>query len=114
MDQGKTIYAQIVDLAQNPDFGNPADEKDGYILSIKKESTGPKPQNVKYVVTPGRSNDPLSKEDNELELYDLKVIFKRPTYEEQKEWLMKNTAYFKIDNSEFSADGEETMEDLTS
>jgi len=113
-DLKKTIYSQIVDLAQNPDFGNPADDKNGYILSIKKEKTGPQPQNVKYVVTPGRSNDPLTEDDLALELYDLEAIFKRQTYEEQKEWLMKNTNYFKLEGTEFSPESsEETMEDLT-
>lgn len=114
-DLKKTIYSQIFDLAQNNDYGNPADPDKGYILSIKREKTGPLPQNVKYTVTPGRSDDKLTEEDTKKDLYDLEVIFKRPTYDEQKEWLMKNTNYFASAGSEFTPDGEEeSMEDLTS
>ena len=35
-----------------------------------------------------------------LELFDLTKIYKRQTYEEQKEWLLKNTAYFAGDVSD--------------
>ena len=50
-DLRSTIYSQIVDYATNPDYGNPAGEADGYDITIKKEKTGPLPQNVKYLVS---------------------------------------------------------------
>lgn len=94
MDLRSTIYAQIVDYARNEEYGSPADPETGYDLTIKKEKTGPLPQNVKYSITPARSSKPLSGEERELELYDLSKIFKRPTYEEQKQWLLDNTLLF--------------------
>lgn len=59
---------------------------------------------------PARNNSPLKPEERELELYDLNAIFKRQTYEEQKEWLLKNTSYF----SEEAGDDfmPESVEDL--
>ena len=41
LDLRQTIYAQIVDYATNPDYGNPSDAAGGYDLTIKKEKTGP-------------------------------------------------------------------------
>lgn len=103
-DLRMTIYGQIVDYATNPDYGSPADDGNGYDLTIKKEKTGPLPQNVKYTVIPGRSNSPLTEEEKALELYEIDKIHKRPTYDEQKEWLMKNTSYFMADvTDEFKA-----------
>jgi hypothetical protein len=99
-DLRSTIYSQIVDLAVNPDYGNPADEKAGYDLTVKKEKTGALPQNVKYTVIPARNNSPLTAEEKEIELYDLSSIFKRPTYDEQKEWLLQNTTLFAGDVSD--------------
>lgn len=40
-DLRSTIYAQIVEYARNEDYGSPADEENGYDLTIKKEKTGP-------------------------------------------------------------------------
>jgi hypothetical protein len=94
LDLRATIYGQIADYAKNPEYGNPADELTGYDISIKREKTGPLPQNVKYSIIPARSSTPLSKEDKELELYELDKIFKRQTYDEQKKWLLENTTLF--------------------
>jgi hypothetical protein len=99
-DLRSTIYSQIVDLAVNPDYGNPADTLAGYDLTLKKEKTGVLPQNVKYTVIPARSNSPLTEAEQALELYDLSAIFKRQSYDEQKEWLMQNTALFAGDVSD--------------
>ena len=99
-DLRSTIYSQIVDYATNPDYGNPAGEADGYDITIKKEKTGPLPQNVKYSCLPARNNSPLSEEEKGLELFDLSKIYKRQTYEEQKEWLLQNTSYFAGDVSD--------------
>lgn len=109
-DLRSTIYKQIVALAINQDYGNPADVDNGYDITVKKEKTGPLPQNVKYSIMPARNNSPLKPEERELELYDLNAIFKRQTYEEQKEWLLKNTSYF----SEEAGDDfmPESVEDL--
>lgn len=111
-DLRMTIYGQIVDYATNPDYGSPADDGNGYDLTIKKEKTGPLPQNVKYTVIPGRSNSPLTEEEKALELYEIDKIHKRPTYDEQKEWLMKNTSYFMAEvTDEFKAS--EGVDDLS-
>lgn len=110
-DLKKTIYNQIVNLAKDPDWGNPADPEKGYTLTIRKEKTGPLPQNVKYTVLPGRNAGPLTVEEKELELYDLEKIIKRPTYDEQKNWLLQNTALFAFEEGDdFKPD--ETAEDV--
>jgi len=109
-DLRSTIYKQIVDYATNPDYGNPADAQTGYDITIKKEKTGPLPQNVKYSVIPARSNSALSDADKKLELFELDKIYKRQNYEEQKTWLIQNTAYFAGETSdEFKP---EKVEDL--
>lgn len=92
----KQAYDEIVAYAKNPEYGDPSDEIKGYDLTIQKIKTGPLPQNVKYKVTPSRSSTPLTDEEKALPLYDLEKLFKRPTYEEQKKWLMENTTYFML------------------
>ena len=110
-DLRSTIYKQIVDYATNPDYGNPADDDAGYDITIKKEKTGPLPQNVKYSVIPARSNSALSDAEKSGDLFELDKIYKRQSYEEQKEWLLQNTAYFAGEASdEFRPD--EKVEDL--
>ena len=110
-DLRATIYSQIVDYASNPEYGNPADAEKGYDLTVKKEKTGPLPQNVKYTVVPARSNTVLSEEEKGLDLFELDRIYKRQTYDEQKEWLLQNTAFFSADaGDEFKA--VEDVEDL--
>ena len=111
-DLRATIYSQIVDYATNPDYGNPADPANGYDITVKKEKTGPLPQNVKYSIIPARNNAPLTDAEKELELFDLSKIYKRQTYDEQKEWLMQNTAFFAGDvGDEFKAT--EEVDDLS-
>lgn len=111
LDLRSTIYAQIVDYATNPEYGSPADSETGYDLTLKKEKTGPLPQNVKYTVIPARSSKALSDEERSLELYDLSKIFKRQTYDEQKQWLLENTTLFAGEVSdEFKAS--EGVDDL--
>ena len=110
-DLRATIYSQIVDYASNPEYGNPADATKGYDLTIKKEKTGPLPQNVKYTVVPARSNIALTEDEQNLELFELDRIYKRQTYDEQKEWLLQNTAFFSAEaGDEFKA--VEDVEDL--
>jgi hypothetical protein len=111
LDLKTTIYKQLVDYATNPDYGSPADPDNGYDITIKKEKTGPQPQNVKYTVMPSRNTIPLTATEKDLEQFNLESIFKRQTYEEQKEWLLKNTAYF---SEEVASDlnSTETMDDL--
>jgi len=109
-DLRSTIYKQIVDYATNPDYGNPADDDAGYDITIKKEKTGPLPQNVKYSVIPARNNSSLTDSDKSLELFELDKIYKRQSYEDQKQWLLQNTAYFAEEASdEFKP---EAVEDL--
>jgi hypothetical protein len=68
------------------------------------------PQNVKYTVIPARNNSALTAAERELELYDLSKIFKRQTYDEQKQWLLENTTLFAGDaGNEFKA---ESVDDL--
>jgi len=93
-DLRSTIFKQIVDYARNPEYGNPADPERGYDITIKKEKTGPLPQNVKYTCVPARTSKALTAEEKKLELYDLNKMHKRSTYEEQKKWLLDNTNYF--------------------
>jgi len=100
LDLRSTMYAQIVDYATNPDYGNPASADAGYDLTIKKEKTGPLPQNIKYTVIPGRNNSPLTEDEQAAELFDLSKIYKRPTFDEQKQWLIDNTMYFAGDVSD--------------
>ena len=110
-DLRATIYSQIVDYASNPEYGNPADPVKGYDLTVKKEKTGPLPQNVKYTVVPARSNIALTEDEQQLELFVLDRIYKRQTSDEQKEWLLQNTAFFSADaGDEFKA--VEDVEDL--
>lgn len=108
-DLKATIYKQILDFAKNDEWGNPASKDNGYTLTIKKEKTGPLPQNVKYTVIPSPAKKPLTKEELELDLYEFEKMYKRPTYEEQKQWLLQNTAYF-VDES--GDEFKETAEDL--
>lgn len=93
-DLRQTVYKQIVEYARNPEYGNPADHDKGYDFTIKKEKTGPLPQNVKYTCVPARSSKPLSDDERALELYSIDKMYKRPSYEEQKKWLLDNTMYF--------------------
>ena len=93
-DIKSTIYKQIVDYARNVEYGNPADPEKGYDITIKKEKTGPLPQNVKYTCVPARTSKALTAEERNLELFEISKMYKRPTYEEQKKWLLDNTSYF--------------------
>ena len=67
--------------------------EEGYIM-IKTEKTGPLPQNVKYTCLPARASTALTEEEQKAELFDLSRIYKRQTYEEQKKWMLENTALF--------------------
>lgn len=58
------------------------------------------PQNVKYTIIPARSSKALSPEEREMELFDLTKIFKRQTYDEQKQWMLENTMLFAGDVSD--------------
>jgi len=93
-DLKSTIYKQIVDYAKNPEYGSPSDPVSGYDITIKKEKTGPLPQNVKYSCVPARSSRALSEAEKALVPYDLDKIYKRQTYAEQKQWLLQNTSLF--------------------
>jgi len=109
-DVKATVYKQIVDYARNPEYGNPADLEKGYDITIKKEKTGPLPQNVKYTCVPARTSKALSAEERALELYEVSKMYKRPTYEEQKKWLLDNTMLFStLTDSSLSP---EEVEDL--
>ena len=110
-DLRATIYGQIVDYASNPDYGSPADSEKGYDITIKKEKTGPLPQNVKYTVIPARNNSALSEDEKGLELFDLDRIYKRQSYDEQKEWLLTNTNLFASQTDD-SLKPSENVEDL--
>ena len=93
-DLKSTIYRQIVDFAGNPEYGNPAHPDTGYDITVKKEKTGPLPQNVKYTCLPARASTALTEEEKKAELFELNRIYKRQTYEEQKKWMLDNTALF--------------------
>ncbi len=93
-DLKRTILSAVLEYARNPDWGNPADLKEGYDITIKKEKTGPLPQNVKYTCIPSPRKGPLTEEEAGADLYDLEAMFKRQTYDEQKQWLIQNTTLF--------------------
>lgn len=110
-DLKASIYKQILEFAAKESYGNPADEKNGWDIEIKKEKTGPLPQNVKYSVIPDRGNSPLTEEEKKLDRFDLPQLMKRQTYVEQKQWLLNNTSYFAGEvGDEFKT---ETPEDLS-
>jgi hypothetical protein len=112
-DLKPTIYRQILDYAMNPEYGNPANTEEGYDISIKKEKTGPQVMNVKYTCIPSRRTVPLTDEERSAEQYDLEKIFKRPSYAEQKEFLLRNTSYFsEAVVGDLRVDDNETMEDI--
>ena len=102
MELKATIYKKIVDICQNPDYGDVSDSVMGVDLLIKREKTGPLPQNVKYDTMPGRKATPFTEAELALESYELEKIYKRPTYAEQKKWLLENTTYFAGVDSEAS------------
>jgi hypothetical protein len=109
-DVKATIYKQIVDYARNPEYGNPADPEKGYDITIKKEKTGPLPQNVKYTCVPARTSKALTAEERAIELYEVSKMYKRPTYEEQKKWLLDNTMLFStITDNSLSPEGVEDL-----
>lgn len=112
-DLKPTIYRQVLDYAMNPEYGNPAGEEEGYDITIKKEKTGPQVMNVKYTCIPSRRTVPLTDSERALETYDLEKIFKRPSYEDQKEFLLRNTAYFsETVVGDLRVADDETMEDI--
>ena len=41
LDLKLTVFRQLLDLAKDPEYGSPADEKTGYDVTIIKEKTGP-------------------------------------------------------------------------
>jgi hypothetical protein len=94
MDIKATVYKLIIDLAQNPEYGDPSDPVNGYDLDIKKEKTGPQPMNVRYSVVPGRNSTPITEAEADLDLYDLDTIFKRTNYDAQRTWLLENTKFY--------------------
>ena len=93
-DLKATVYSQIVDYAQDPEYGDPSHEETGYDLNVKKEKTGSQPQNVRYTVMPARGSSPLTEAEKGLKQFDLDNILKRDTYDEQKAKLIKNTSLF--------------------
>lgn len=111
LDLKTTIYKQVIDYATSIEYGNPSDPDEGYDITIKREKTGPLPQNVKYTVMPSRNSVPLTDAEKAMELYNLDTIFKRSSYEEQKEWLLKNTNYFAEDVA-LDLNSTETMQDI--
>lgn len=92
----KGAFDEITALAKNPDYGNPADPLKGYDITVSKHKIGALAQQVRYKATPARASSPLTDAEQALTLYDLDKLFKRPTYDEQKKWLMENTTYFML------------------
>jgi hypothetical protein len=112
-DLKPTVYKQILDYAINPEYGNPAADEEGYDITIKREKTGPQIMNVKYTCIPSRRTVAITDEEKALELYELEKIFKRPSYEDQKDFILRNTSYFSDSvASDLRVDDNETMEDV--
>lgn len=55
---------------------------------------------MKYTIIPARASKPLTEAEQQAELYELDKIFKRQTYDEQKQWLLENTMLFAGDVSD--------------
>lgn len=111
LDLKRTIYNEILKFAKDPEYGNPADDKTGYNITIEKQKTGPLPQNVKYSCLPARASSPLTEEEKKMDLYELDKMFKRPTYEEQRKWLIDNTSYFVgLEGDEFAGESAEDID----
>lgn len=91
-----TIYNALIDLANNPNYGDPGDIEEGYDITITKEKTGPKPMNVKYNILPGRHNTPLTEEEKEMELYNLEELIRpKENYDEYVKEKVAETFYQK-------------------
>lgn len=111
-DLKPTIFKAILAYAKNAEYGNPSHPEKGYDFTITKEKTGPLPINVKYGVISGRNATPLTDEEKAQEAFKLDVIFKRPTYDEQKRWLMENTSYLDALVPEDMRGDSESMQDI--
>ena len=66
---------------------------------------------IVYTVIPARNNSALSEDEKGLELFDLDRIYKRQSYDEQKEWLLTNTNLFASQTDD-SLKPSENVEDL--
>ncbi len=105
----RTIYQYIYSIAQDPEYGNPSDEENGYDLIISKEKTGPLPMNVKYTVMPGRNATPLSNEEKGMELFDLAEIYKPMEEGAYLDWIQKNTFALSANNESNVSQGEDDI-----
>jgi len=107
----RTIYQYIYSIAQDPEYGDPSDEENGYDLIIGKEKTGPLPINVKYTVLPGRNSTPLTADEKGMELFDLAESYKPLSMEAYTEWVSKNT-FALTANTETTENTPGTEEDI--
>jgi len=85
----RTIFQGIMDYANNPEYGNPSDEKHGYDFKIITTTEPNKPMTRKYAITAGRKETPLTPEE-------IKLIATAPklertfTSEEEAEKIVQN------------------------
>ncbi len=91
-DLKKTMTADILRLAKDPELGDPTDPETGWDVVFNKEKTGPNPINVKYSLAERKLKQrPLTAEERELvaNAKTVEELMPRPTPEQQKELLEK-------------------------
>lgn len=88
LSANSAIWKAIFDYAQNPKWGNPSDEENGYDFEIVTEGAG---MRRKYSVVPDRDASPLTDEEKEAikTAYDLKKLRKITSLKDMKD-ILKN------------------------
>lgn len=110
LDAGNGVFNAIKGFALNPEYGDPRN----YDITITKtDSKGQGNfQDIKYTVTPARSNTPLTAD--ELALYNEKKIdlkeFKTPNYTPEQALLIAKGATFQ----DVLGNGSDSSEDVSS
>lgn len=113
LNAGNGVFNEIKKFALNPEYGDPRN----YDITITKTDTGGKGefQDIKYAVTPARSNVPLT--DDEKKLYEEKKIdlkeFKTPNYTPEQALLIAKGATFQeiLGNGSDSSESVENKSD---
>lgn len=110
LDHGNGVFNAIKGFALNPEYGDPRN----YDITITKTDTKGQGnfQDIKYTVTPARSNTPLT--EAEQKLYEEKKIdlkeFKTPNYTPEQALLIAKGATFQ----DVLGNGSDSSEDVSS
>jgi len=90
------IYRSLTSFALDEEYGDPTDEKLGYDVTITKESTGPKPINVKYDLRPSPKTSPLTDSEKAMTQHVLSEVYAAPEEAEYMEWIKINTDILNV------------------